>query len=205
VVGAPAGDDFVRQFRVDAGNLFANGHFDCDRNDWGLSATAGATAAHDPGEDADGSPESGSVRGEVAFATADPEAVALDQCVDVASGTEIEAQTRYRIVTGPTSQVAVSLECSFFTAPACGSAPLPDPPVNTQVTGTVDWQPLGLAATVPAGGASTRCTLMVQAVAGVTFEAWLDRAILTGPSVIFTDGFESGDTSAWSATVGVAP
>jgi hypothetical protein len=141
----------------------------------------------------------------VAFATADPEAVALDQCVDVVADTEIEIQARYQVATGPASQVAVSLECSFFTAPACGSAPLPDPPVSTQVTGTVDWQPLGLAATVPGGGASTRCTLMVQAVAGVTFEAWLDQAVLTGPALLFADGFESGDTSAWSAAVGVAP
>ena len=36
-------------------------------------------------------------------------------------------------------------------------------------------------------------------------DAWLDAAELVGPEVIFIDGFESGDTSAWSACEGCVP
>ncbi len=33
------GDDFELSFRVDASNLFANGHFDCGLDSWTLMST----------------------------------------------------------------------------------------------------------------------------------------------------------------------
>jgi hypothetical protein len=202
---ATGGDDFARQFRVDAANLFANGHFDCDLGDWVTSTTAGAVIGHDP-DDADGSPESGSALGSVLSATADPERAALGQCVGAPAGGEMELAARYRITTAPTSQVTISLVCEFYPAAACAGGPLATLATAQTVTGTVGaWQSLTLGATAPAGSVSALCSLLLDAAAGVAFDGYLDRAILTGPGLIFADGFESGDVSAWSSAVGVAP
>ena len=202
---ATGGDDFVRQFRVDADNLFANGHFDCDLGDWVTATTLGAVIGHDP-DDADGSPESGSALGSVLSATADPERAALGQCVPVVAGGELELAARYRITAAPTHQVTVSLACEFYPAAACAGGPLGTLSTAQTVTGTVGaWQPLALSASAPAGSVSALCSLLLDAGAGVAFDGYLDQAVLTGPGLIFADGFESGDVSAWSSAVGVAP
>jgi hypothetical protein len=59
--------------------------------------------------------------------------------------------------------------------------------------------------TPPAGALSARCKLRFETPTAAAFDAWLDRVILTGPELIFADGFESGDFSAWSSCVGCGP
>jgi uncharacterized repeat protein (TIGR01451 family) len=201
----PPGDDFVRQFRADPDNLFANGHFDCDLGDWVTAVTAGATIAHDD-DDADASPESGSALGSVPFASGMAERAALGQCVGAPAGGELELAARFRITTAPASQVTVSLVCEFYSAGSCAGGPLGTLSTAQTVTGpTGAWQSLTLGAAAPSSSVSALCSLMLDAAAGVTFDGHLDRAILTGPGLIFEDGFESGDTSAWSATTPLTP
>ena len=62
------------------------------------------------------------------------------------------------------------------------------------------WQPLEQALAVPAGAVSALCAFDVERLPFFDFSLFLDDAVLTGR--IFGDGFESGDTSAWSATAG---
>ncbi len=198
---ATGGDDFRRQFRIDAENLLANGHFDCDLGGWVTSTTAGATVVHDPA-DADDSPESGSALGEVASAGAIPERAGVTQCVQIPAGTGFELASRYRVTTGAGNQVAVNLACAFHGAAGCGGGTIATLSTAQTVIGTTPaWQELALTGTAPGGSASAQCSLFFDAASGVTFEGRLDRAVLSGAGVIFADGFESGDTSAWSATV----
>ncbi|MCB1032721.1 MAG: hypothetical protein KDD47_02675, partial [Acidobacteria bacterium] len=195
-------DDFVRRFRVDVANRFANGNFDCDLGGWTQATTPGATLEHD-GDDAEGSPESGSALGTVPFASASPEGVRLSQCVAAPGGHDLDLSARFRITAGPTSPVSVSLVCEFYPASGCSGAVIETKSLIEAVIGTVPtWQPLVFHDEASPGSVSARCALKLDAPAGVTFEGRFDRAVLLGPNPIFSDGFESGDTSAWSATVG---
>jgi hypothetical protein len=51
----------------------------------------------------------------------------------------------------------------------------------------------------PASTVSALCTTTWSVPAGAVIDGWLDQ--LTARSTIFADGFESGDTSAWTLTV----
>ena len=53
----------------------------------------------------------------------------------------------------------------------------------------------------PVGAESAYCTLTFTASSGQDFSANLDDLILRPGALMFTDGFESGDVSAWSASV----
>jgi uncharacterized repeat protein (TIGR01451 family) len=203
VPGVPPGDDFVRGFRVDAHNLFANGHFDCDLGGWVVSPPG--TFVHDTA-DADGSPESGSALADVTALPAQMPDAALGQCVGVSGGAQLDMSARYRVtVLQSPDRVSVSLRCQFFGSASCTS-PLPGPPrVNSIVVigpGTT-WHPLALTAPAPAGAHSALCTLEFDTHPGVTFEGAFDRALLIGPGGgLFSDGFESGDATVWSTAVG---
>ena len=52
-----------------------------------------------------------------------------------------------------------------------------------------------------AGVESARCTYEITAPGGPDFEAWFDSLYLMIDRHIFSDGFESGDLSRWSASV----
>ncbi|MBZ0089830.1 MAG: DUF11 domain-containing protein, partial [Thermoanaerobaculia bacterium] len=54
-----AGGDFRRSFRADPGNLFANGHFDCDAGGWTATAASPGEVFWTGIEDADGADDSG--------------------------------------------------------------------------------------------------------------------------------------------------
>jgi hypothetical protein len=57
---------------------------------------------------------------------------------------------------------------------------------------------------VPAGALSALCDFTLEpAGSDPSFDAFLDGLRLVGPEPlpIFADGFESGDTTAWSSTV----
>ena len=56
------GDDFVRTFRIDQIDAFANGHFDCDIEGWTPVTNGGSTIEHDPAVDLDNAAISGSAR-----------------------------------------------------------------------------------------------------------------------------------------------
>ncbi len=65
------------------------------------------------------------------------------------------------------------------------------------------WLFLLSEVTAPAGAASALCDFAVESVRGDDFDAFLDGLFLGSPDfgLIFTDGFESGDVSAWSSAV----
>ncbi|MEO1367344.1 MAG: hypothetical protein AAFX50_09220, partial [Acidobacteriota bacterium] len=84
-----------------------------------------------------------------------------------------------------------------FSGPACTGASLGDDGGRFVLAPTGGaWQLLEIEA---AGAESALCGLDLELTAGAGFEAFVDR--LEATSRLFLDGFESGDTSAWSRTV----
>jgi uncharacterized repeat protein (TIGR01451 family) len=188
-----AGTDFHRDFRVDRYNLFDNGHFDCDLGGW--SSTSPADVEHSA-VDFDGSPISGSAHNFAPLV-----GFSLNQCVEVFGGVDYDLDLATRIDGAPGALYTVEPSCTFFDQPACGGAQVSVQsfPVVVADTGG-GWLPLALTVPTPPGAVSARCRLRIANPQMEPLDGFLDE-LGFGGNVIFVDGFESGDTSAWSVTV----
>jgi hypothetical protein len=191
------GGAFARDFRVDAGNLFLNGHFDCGDASW-LSTPA--VVAWDGSVDQDGSLVSGSElvdSGAVSMAS-------IAQCVDLAgAASPLALAGSTAVAAAPGVQIGMLRRCDFYAGPACGGALLGtvagggsilEDSGGTFVTG-------GAELSAPLGAVSARCGFEVLSPNAESFQLWLAGASLVGNGPLFADGFESGDTSAWSTVV----
>jgi hypothetical protein len=196
------GDDFsLAKFRVDAGNLFANGHLDCELPPW----TGGPPAAiqYDALLDVEGSPQSGSA----AVPTTSELQITLDQCVDVSAlpeGAALELGGRLRLDAPASALLGLVAACEFSDGAACGGAPLGGTAAAELISGApgVWGSSQTLQVTMPVGAASALCGLDLQNPQVATFAAWFDQLFLRRSTLpLFADGFESGDTAAWSVTV----
>lgn len=191
-------ESFDRDFRADPGNLFANGHFDCDAAEWSASSSGGATFDHDPDVDGDGSPDSGSWQTLLLSPGTDPAASSIRQCLPLDGG-PVALDGRVRLTAGPGEMVAVTLRCDLYANAGCTGAFAGNASATT-LLGDTAGAFIDLDADLGAPGAvSGECGFHWNAAAGVAFEGWFDALTAEGP--IFADGFESGDTSAWSETV----
>ncbi len=197
------GDEFERNFRLDAANRLANGHFDCDLAAWTVSTPT-------PGEttwtalDAAGAAESGSAE-TVNFQPGFDTAFALTQCAEGLLPGAQHLSASVRMSAAPNTFVSLTRECEFFSVGGCagslgtlGSSQL----LGDSAGG---WLNVAETLTAPAGSASARCAFRFDTPTGVAFTAHLDRLFLGAAGLIFADGFESGDTAAWSSCGGCAP
>ncbi len=206
-----AGGDFARTFRIDLGNLFTNGDLDCDGAAWTAVTTPAAAVAWDDAVDHQNSTDSGALSAAVVAPSDATESAAIGQCLPAVSG-----GAAYRLrwlarlalpgrLTAPTGGVGVIGECRFHDAAACASA-------GTLVGGPTvilaDTAGAFVAGTVvlgaPATAVSARCGVSWLSAPRTPFEGWLDRLSLE-LEPLFADGFETGDTSAWSATAAGDP
>ena len=194
------GDAFARQFRVDAENLFENGHFDCDLGGWTPQSTDPAEISWSP-DDFEGSGDSGSVA--VTNLTASPQ-FSIGQCADLTQlGAGHALRARYRVSTTPTAVLGLSRSCSFFGGSGCTGSPLGTvvDVVLAEDTGGA-WLAFQSDLSPPPQALSASCEFLFSAPDGDSFDANLDfLSLATEPGLIFFDGFESGDTSIWSTTV----
>jgi hypothetical protein len=191
------GGAFSRDFRIEAGNLFVNGHFDCDDAGWQTSPVA---VSWDGTVDQNGSADSGSElvdSGGVALAT-------ITQCVELAgSSTPFQLDASTSLSAAPGVQVGISRFCDFYAGAACGGALLGSVSGSGAILedsggAFIDG---GAELNAPVGSISALCGIEVLSPAAETFQLWFDGAHLEGSGLIFADGFESGDTSAWTLTV----
>jgi uncharacterized repeat protein (TIGR01451 family) len=196
--GGGPGEDFVRTFRVDRYNLLADGHFDryspaCTLAGW--SSTNPSDVEIDT-PDADGSPLSGSAHNTGALVGFD-----LVQCVPVAGGANLDLRVAMRVDAGPTVVASLGSTCTFFNAPACGGGTVGSQQFFEALSDTAGgFASFEYNVSTPAAAVSASCRFEVESPFGDPFEAYLDHAFLGG-SEIFSDGFETGDTSRWSVTV----
>jgi hypothetical protein len=98
--------------------------------------------------------------------------------------------------------VGFEARCRYYDAAGCGGALVGQTLVPMAVSSTGSaFLSFDESASVPPLAGSARCTFTVDEPASASFDAYLDRLFFGPTDLIFTDGFESGDTSAWSVTV----
>ncbi len=192
------GDDHGLGFRVELENLLSNGHFDCTIDDWQADSTDPAEIAYST-EDVDGASISGSAR--VMNLTASTE-FSLSQCSSLRAGARHTLAGAVRLAAAPGDLVFASRGCDFFDEDQCTGTELSSTRDFTDLADTAgSWIPLESPFVAPAGAVSARCRFELRTPAVVSFEAHLDDLALIAASDVFADGFETGDTSAWSSAV----
>ena len=200
----PGGDFSIPVFRADPFNRLVNGHFDdcpVSLDPWTSVATPPNTI--EPGsvgtDDFEASPLSASLRA----IHSDPASSGISQCVPVEAGAvyDFEAWQRYEPVSSALAVLGIRFE--FFDAPACTGASL-----GTSSTATVledeggAWSLTALAVEAPVGAVSALPSLEFGPLgADPFFDLSLDGLFFGNSDLgeIFSDGFESGDTSAWTS------
>jgi hypothetical protein len=193
--GVTAGTPLVRTFRVDRDNLLADAHFDtvagCSLAAW-ISTNPAAVAIDSP--DAEGAVTSGS-----ASNTGPTVGFDLAQCVPVVGGRlhRLEAAVRTAV---PSGLVGFEAACELFSAPSCGGSSVGELAFPTGLGSTGGtFLAIGHDAPVPASAQSALCSFIVVPPIGAgVYDAWLDELFFGDRGAIFADGFESGNTSAWS-------
>lgn len=192
------GGDFALDFRVDVQNLLRGGHFDCDLRDWLLDPPGTGLLQHaDP--DADDSPDSGSAQ-----ALLDGnDTLALQQCIPATGLTNVSLGGAFRVDAQDQSQVVLVRGCELFSQPDC-VGPIVGSFFASDIIEDTGMAFLDHVSTVPfqATASSARCVFSSLSDAG-TIDLFMDQLFARSidPREVFTDGFESGDTSAWSTTV----
>ncbi|MEO8275582.1 MAG: GEVED domain-containing protein [Thermoanaerobaculia bacterium] len=195
-----AGGDFRRAFRSDPGNVFANGHFDCDASEWNVIAANPNEITWTASVDAEDANDSGSAH----FTNLAPgvdTSFRLWQCYDIPSAALFDTSVRVRLDASPGIFVGFTRRCEFFSASGCtGSLSVQTAAFALSDSG---GSPLTIAGTLtrPAAAIAARCDFKFESPTAATFDAFLDDARFLGSGLLFANGFESGNTSAWSATV----
>ncbi len=199
----PGGDFVIAFFRADPLNLFANGHFD----DCPVSLDPWATVAMPPNAILPGTPGVDDVEASPLSASAQVShstdaASTLGQCVPVVGGLayDFEASLRFNPPMGAVA--SFSRTCELFAGPMCSGANLgSDSSFSIIEDEGGAWVTSVESIVVPAGAVSALCDLGIAPVGDdPNFDVFLDAIFMGTEGGTFRDGFESGDTSAWSST-----
>ncbi len=199
--GSP-GDHHVTTFRVDAHNLFDNGHLDCSLDAWTAVSTLPEEIEYDPA-DVDDSSLSGSAH--ITYLAPQPY-IGVSQCrpLDGAHDLTLAAE----IALHPTSNytATIHLQCLSFDTTDCSGAPVDGDAAEILIPNPSGaWLHVEAPLLSAEATASIACDVLIVDPEGGFNEAYLDNLHLFdhGPAhlnAIFTDGFESGTTSAWSSS-----
>ena len=206
--GLAGGDLVIPFFRSDVGNLLANGHLDGDPeacpetlSPWvtgsqPLSLVTTGLLEVDDFEDAE---TSTSIR-----MTVDPEGGAgAAQCVVVPGATPLSFSLQAQVVASESLSIFLIFGCQYFDQPACTGAPISE---QSSILGLTDeagiWRTVHHNFLTPAATASAQCEVLTSSSGAPTgYEIFVDALSLEQGSpasvLIFADGFESGNTSAW--------
>jgi hypothetical protein len=202
------GGNLVRSFRADPGNLFVNGDFDdcpVSLSPWDTFATApDAVLPAIPGtSDRDDSPLSAAV--ELMSSTGDE--LGVGQCLPVEAETDYQLRAWLQVdgLGGDDPLATFVRRCTFYPQPGCAGEEIGSGVFVSVVTDTEGgWLAYISSLLSPAGAGSASCELAIVPASGSQPDVLMDGLFFGGADVgelIFTDGFESGDTSAWFATV----
>jgi uncharacterized repeat protein (TIGR01451 family) len=194
------GDEHELGFRLDPGNFLDNGHFDCDLRAWQAVPAGTGDIEQDPNVDLDDAPVSGSVRIDPLIAPPQgPSTFSVAQCVAIAPA-DYELVTRVRIAAGAGVPVTIARRVDYFTQPDCAGAAGSFEVAQPRFDSGNAWLEIVDAVRAPAGSASARWTVEARTTTGALFTAHLDQLYVRPSPLLFRDGFETGDTSRWSAT-----
>jgi|CXWL01.1.fsa_nt_gi Tol biopolymer transport system component len=184
-----------RTFLLAGTDLLANPNFDTELAGWVSTEGAPGTILGNPAVDAGGAPTSGSAQ--VQTAAGAGQTFALSQCFDVPPGTHLAAG-KTRITTAAASGPTVTLRFDFFEGAGCsgtGLGTVTSVPVTGDTAGV--WEPIDLGYPVPELALSVLFSVQVEGGAASSFTVDLDDLSFGPLPVIFADGFESGNLTAW--------
>ena len=198
-----AGGDFlVPFFRADPGNLLSNGNFDdcpASLEPWIVSTSAPNVVQ--PGvagiDDSESSPLSAAAQ----FTHSAAGTSVLGQCIEIEGDGPFTQRSEARF-TSLSSAVGVFLQvCEFFPAAACSGQSLGTSSVTSLLEDEGgDYVSFARPLSVPAGSTSALCAYGIEAAGTPADLDLLLDGLFVGPDQgLFMDGFESGNTSAWSA------
>lgn len=198
-----AGDAYSIEFAVEASNLLHNPNLDDDLAGWILDSPLPQEIEH-LAEDADAEAGSGSAR--VQPLSGPDEVYRLTQCVPVVGGElhRIGGRARSRSW-APGASVAAAVET--YALPEC-QEPLLDVAVAPMIlAGTGDaWTPeISSTLTVPPAAVSARVSFLVDPSWAPDLEAHLDSLFFSLQTLIFSDDFETGDSTRWSISMPPLP
>ena len=178
---------------------FENCGFDSGVGGWDALVGVNARRNRDQGNPSIGSYQLESVVDE----DGDRETTLVSPCVPIARSSTYQVEAQFKIV-DPSDAVT----CGFFVAgysdSRCAGAPNGMDSAEVRVSGAA-WASLADTYASRAVDSSMEIyTFCYEDASGPVFTMLMDNFIAEGPvsrSPIFSDGFESGDTSAWSRTV----
>ncbi len=189
---------------TEAQNLIVNGNFDSDISGW-TPLGASLSADWDP-SDYDGSPNSGSLLGTNDWPSSANFAVV--SCVDsISDGQPYQYTGWIKTPLGQTVTGLFQLTWYWYSLPSCaGTQTLAAS--TPYMTSADDWTYVSTDSEIaPAGTMSAYLVLRVYKTSAVpgTFQVYYDGLDFRDTSIIFADGFETGDTTAWSSVIGLVP
>ena len=191
--GNGAGNKLL-DFKLEAKNPVANPNLDSSIAPWLAGGTRPQDLRWSP-LDAEGKPTSGSL--EVATTAGAGEKTSAELCIELPPGEpRIVFSGEFEASAGP----LVTLELIGSATSGCTSAGKSSGTRVVAVGPTSGWQPFAIATT--GNWVSVIARLEVSGGGSMTHEVRFDRFELSREEApLFSDGFESGDTSAWPATM----
>jgi len=196
------GDTFAGALTIVPDNVAVNPNFDWDTGNWSLSGDAGGSFAWIE-EDGSAAFSSGSAQLSVE-APAGTLAV-LEQCIEGVGPGPYDVGGLVRIQSGVPGEPIVELEVESSSTPLC-SSPVATAATPGAIVGSTSGSWLSdLSGTValPAGALSSRVRLVASFATAATATIGIDEVHFWPSLGIFDDGFETGDFSRWSGSVGV--
>lgn len=174
------------------GDLVVNGTFDINLDGWDTGGGLSAWFA----EDATGGSSGSAILTNV-YPSGGVVQSPLLQCVDVDPGRYL-FRAAARIPTGQATTGEAYLIAYAYGGPGCGGAPVAGSFWTNPFFSDL-WTTGGVLIDVPPGGGSVSLrTQVLKFEAGGSFDALFDDIELI--PTVFSDGFESGDTTGWSVS-----
>lgn len=193
-----AGGDWLGQVRIANDNALRNGQLDCDLAGW--FSDAGPHAVHHTRLDVDDAGASGALQ--IVDLGMPNETVAF-QCLPLTVQQPIFSGVMRVEGAEPASIVR---RCTVFTTSDCrgGTATLITEERNVLAPDGTHWTRFRDRAPRPLVGVSYQCEVGVEEGTGPSVDVLFDDLTIDD-AVLFSSGFESGDISQWSSTIGVQP
>ncbi len=191
------GGDFVRTFRIERDNLFFNGQFDCDIETWSLASTLPEEITYSEDDVDDAAISGSSAITNLSASTG----FTLGQCVSVSGEASFTESAAVQVSAAPGVEVSAGLVCEFFLSEDCANDVIATAFEVFPVSDTAGaWVRIESELASPAGASSALCVFDITTPDGDSFDARVDDLTLLRPGILFEDGFEAGDTSAWTST-----
>jgi len=168
-----------------------NGSFDTNTSGWNNYSAFASSLGDPPGSD-----EVGPVTANTSTTCGD----AYSDCLPIAPGDECTLSAEGHFEYGSPTNATSFLEYLYFSDNSCASLLNLSSPATLSSSTQGVWAPMvDRLVTAPATAHSVRLVYNLCAQPGTSVTSYFDNVV--SETVIFADGFESDDTSAWSVTV----